>query len=210
MWAPVALGGISNELGDRALSTVDPGPSLGSEDGCCVSHVSRNDTRLTGYATEPSASRARECGSAQGVARKEVTLADYKKAANAESPRFHRPMGFILVRNSSQLVATRAQQSSPVERASRPSRERSSTFGSPELPQNQTAPRRDDGDGGRTRRWVPARGRHQVADIPRTISGKIAELAVRRVIHGEQVGNQDALANPEALTLYSTLPDLTD
>ena len=49
----------------------------------------------------------------------------------------------------------------------------------------------------------------QVADIPRTISGKIAELAVRNVIHGEPVGNQDALANPEALALYSALRELS-
>ena len=49
----------------------------------------------------------------------------------------------------------------------------------------------------------------QVADIPRTISGKIAELAVRKIIHGEPVGNQDALANPEALALYSGLPELS-
>jgi len=49
----------------------------------------------------------------------------------------------------------------------------------------------------------------QVADIPRTISGKIAELAVRKVIHGEQIGNQDALANPEALALYAALPELS-
>jgi acetoacetyl-CoA synthetase len=39
----------------------------------------------------------------------------------------------------------------------------------------------------------------QVEDIPRTVSGKITELAVRQVIHGETVKNTDALANPEAL-----------
>ena len=50
----------------------------------------------------------------------------------------------------------------------------------------------------------------QVADIPRTISGKIVELAVRNVIHGLPVNNQDALANPEALDLYKNLPALTD
>ena len=49
----------------------------------------------------------------------------------------------------------------------------------------------------------------QVTDIPRTISGKIAELAVRKIIHGEQVANQDALANPEALSLFSGLPALS-
>ena len=36
----------------------------------------------------------------------------------------------------------------------------------------------------------------QVADIPRTISGKITELAVRDVVHGRVVRNTDALANP--------------
>ena len=59
-----------------------------------------------------------------------------------------------------------------------------------------------------TPRHVPAKV-IQVADIPRTISGKIAELAVRKIIHGEAVGNQDALANPEALALYAALPELS-
>jgi len=59
-----------------------------------------------------------------------------------------------------------------------------------------------------TPRHVPARV-IQVADIPRTISGKIAELAVRKVIHGEAVGNQDALANPESLVMFSGLTELT-
>jgi len=48
----------------------------------------------------------------------------------------------------------------------------------------------------------------QVADIPRTISGKITELAVRDVIHGREVQNRDALANPQALDLYRDLADL--
>jgi len=48
----------------------------------------------------------------------------------------------------------------------------------------------------------------QVADIPRTISGKITELAVRDVIHGRPVKNVDALANPAALELFRDLPDL--
>jgi acetoacetyl-CoA synthetase len=48
----------------------------------------------------------------------------------------------------------------------------------------------------------------QVGDIPRTISGKIAELAVRNVVHGRPVKNADALANPEALELFRDLPDL--
>jgi len=58
-----------------------------------------------------------------------------------------------------------------------------------------------------TPRHVPARI-VQVADIPRTISGKIVELAVRNVIHGRPVSNVDALANPEALELYRDLPEL--
>jgi len=48
----------------------------------------------------------------------------------------------------------------------------------------------------------------QVADIPRTISGKIVELAVRNVVHGKPVKNLEALANPEALELYENLPEL--
>ncbi|WP_411280243.1 acetoacetate--CoA ligase [Gemmatimonas sp.] len=47
-----------------------------------------------------------------------------------------------------------------------------------------------------------------VADIPRTISGKITELAVRDVVHGRPVKNADALANPAALSLFADLPEL--
>ncbi|HET9424580.1 MAG TPA: acetoacetate--CoA ligase [Gemmatimonadaceae bacterium] len=47
-----------------------------------------------------------------------------------------------------------------------------------------------------------------VTDIPRTISGKITELAVREVIHGRPVNNIDALANPEALALFRDLKEL--
>ena len=43
----------------------------------------------------------------------------------------------------------------------------------------------------------------QVADIPRTRSGKIVELAVRDVVHGRAVKNREALANPEALDAVS-------
>jgi acetoacetyl-CoA synthetase len=49
-----------------------------------------------------------------------------------------------------------------------------------------------------TPRHVPAKVL-QVADIPRTKSGKIVELAVRNVVHGRPVKNLEALANPEAL-----------
>jgi acetoacetyl-CoA synthetase len=48
----------------------------------------------------------------------------------------------------------------------------------------------------------------QVADIPRTISGKITELAVRDILHGRPVRNVDALANPAALDLYRNLESL--
>ena len=47
-----------------------------------------------------------------------------------------------------------------------------------------------------------------VADIPRTLNGKIAELAVRDVIHGRTVGNTTALANPEALSAFADLAEL--
>jgi acetoacetyl-CoA synthetase len=47
-----------------------------------------------------------------------------------------------------------------------------------------------------------------VADIPRTKSGKITELAVRDVVHGRKVKNVEALANPEALALFKDLPAL--
>jgi len=56
-------------------------------------------------------------------------------------------------------------------------------------------------------RHVPAKIL-QVADIPRTRSGKIAELAVRELIHGRPVKNTEALANPEALELYRGLGEL--
>jgi acetoacetyl-CoA synthetase len=54
---------------------------------------------------------------------------------------------------------------------------------------------------------VPARV-IQVSDIPRTRSGKIVELAVRDVVHGRAVANREALANPEALDLFASLPEL--
>jgi acetoacetyl-CoA synthetase len=50
----------------------------------------------------------------------------------------------------------------------------------------------------------------QVPDIPRTKSGKIVELAVRDVVHGRQVKNLDALANPEALDHFRGRRELSD
>jgi acetoacetyl-CoA synthetase len=60
---------------------------------------------------------------------------------------------------------------------------------------------------GASPRHVPARI-VAVADIPRTKSGKITELAVRDVVHGRTVKNKEALANPEALELFRDLPEL--
>ena len=60
---------------------------------------------------------------------------------------------------------------------------------------------------GASPRHVPAKI-VQVADIPRTRSGKITEIAVRDVVHGRTVKNTEALANPEALALYENLPEL--
>lgn len=58
-----------------------------------------------------------------------------------------------------------------------------------------------------TPRHVPAKIL-AVSDIPRTISGKIVELAVRNVVHGEPVKNTDALANPEALEQFRDREEL--
>ncbi len=60
-----------------------------------------------------------------------------------------------------------------------------------------------------TPRHVPAKVL-QVADIPRTKSGKIVELAVRNVVHGEPVKNVEALANPEALEYFRGRPELAN
>ncbi|MDF1556520.1 MAG: acetoacetate--CoA ligase, partial [Deferrisomatales bacterium] len=58
-----------------------------------------------------------------------------------------------------------------------------------------------------TPRHVPAKI-IPVPDIPRTISGKLVELAVSKVIHNEAVKNKDALANPEALEHFRDLEEL--
>jgi acetoacetyl-CoA synthetase len=60
---------------------------------------------------------------------------------------------------------------------------------------------------GASPRHVPAKI-VAVADIPRTKSGKITELAVRDVVHGREVKNKEALANPDALDLYRDIPEL--
>ena len=58
-------------------------------------------------------------------------------------------------------------------------------------------------------RHVPAKV-IAVADIPRTMSGKIAELAVRDKVHDREVKNTSALANPESLSLFENLVNLID
>jgi acetoacetyl-CoA synthetase len=60
-----------------------------------------------------------------------------------------------------------------------------------------------------TPRHVPAKVL-QVADIPRTRSGKLVELAVRAVIHGRPVRNAEALVNPEALEFFTNRPELAN
>jgi acetoacetyl-CoA synthetase len=56
-------------------------------------------------------------------------------------------------------------------------------------------------------RHVPAKV-IQVGDIPRTLNGKIAEIAVRNAIENRPIKNREALANPESLRLYENLPQL--
>ncbi len=49
-----------------------------------------------------------------------------------------------------------------------------------------------------------------VEDIPYTINGKKVEIAVNRIIQGDDVANKDALRNPEALDLYKNIPELLE
>jgi len=58
-----------------------------------------------------------------------------------------------------------------------------------------------------TPRHVPAKIL-EVQDIPRTKSGKIVELAVREAVHGREVKNLEALANPGALEYFRNRPEL--
>jgi acetoacetyl-CoA synthetase len=58
-------------------------------------------------------------------------------------------------------------------------------------------------------RHVPARIL-QVTEVPRTKSGKIVELAVRDIVHGREIKNADALANPEALEEYRNRAELRE
>ncbi len=60
-----------------------------------------------------------------------------------------------------------------------------------------------------TPRHVPAKILEAPA-LPRTLSGKLVELAVRDVVHGRPVTNADALSNPEALEFFRDLPELEE
>ena len=50
----------------------------------------------------------------------------------------------------------------------------------------------------------------QVKDIPHTINGKLAELAVKNIVHNQIVKNKGALANPESLKYFADLPELSE
>ena len=58
-------------------------------------------------------------------------------------------------------------------------------------------------------RHVPAKIL-QVGDIPKTMSGKIVELAVRQVVHGQQINNLNSIANPEALEFFKNREELNE
>ncbi|MGB5719614.1 MAG: hypothetical protein WBM34_02905, partial [Woeseiaceae bacterium] len=60
-----------------------------------------------------------------------------------------------------------------------------------------------------TPRHVPAKI-IAVAEIPRTKSGKIVELAVRSIVHGDAVKNTEALANPDALSYFAGIAELDE
>ncbi len=48
----------------------------------------------------------------------------------------------------------------------------------------------------------------KVPEIPRTKSGKIVELAVKKIISGEVLNNEEAIANIESLEFFKNLPEL--
>jgi acetoacetyl-CoA synthetase len=48
----------------------------------------------------------------------------------------------------------------------------------------------------------------KVPEIPKTKSGKIVELAVKNVINGEKLSNEEAISNPKSLEFFKNLPDL--
>ncbi len=50
----------------------------------------------------------------------------------------------------------------------------------------------------------------EVPELPHTLSGKVVEIAVRKIIHGEEVKNKHALANPDALKAFANRPELQE
>ena len=48
----------------------------------------------------------------------------------------------------------------------------------------------------------------KVPEIPRTKSGKIVELAVKKIIHGEEISNKEAISNPDCLVYFKNLKEL--
>lgn len=50
----------------------------------------------------------------------------------------------------------------------------------------------------------------QVPDVPKTVNGKIVEMAVKQVVNGEEVKNINALANPESLKFFKNCPELSE
>ncbi|HKK93603.1 MAG TPA: hypothetical protein VJ925_09215, partial [Longimicrobiales bacterium] len=60
---------------------------------------------------------------------------------------------------------------------------------------------------GTTPRHVPALVL-QVPDVPRTASGKVSEVAVRRAVHGQSIPNRSTLANPDSLRHFENRPEL--
>ena len=60
---------------------------------------------------------------------------------------------------------------------------------------------------GTSPRHVPAKV-IAVPDLPRTLSGKLVELAVREIVHGREVKNRDALANPGSLDHFRDRSEL--
>ncbi len=58
-------------------------------------------------------------------------------------------------------------------------------------------------------RHVPAKIL-QVNDIPRTMSGKIVEVAIRQTVHGQAINNLQSLANPEALNYFKNRQELAE
>ena len=48
----------------------------------------------------------------------------------------------------------------------------------------------------------------KVPEIPKTKSGKIVELAVKKIINGDKINNKEAISNPESLKYFENLPEL--